>query len=149
MAVYVRTSIHLQRITLQRDVHGAAQALPHHQVMLNWFLPAFQESTSLKELNINFPLVSGPSNLALGNMLTHTQSLRSLSLRLPPGLEDITVAAIQSGLKKNITLRELTLDVWRGAATVSHFDQSARPSSPCVGMGLSLIPLCRCRRRGW
>ncbi len=43
-------------------------------------------------------------------MLTHTQSLRSLSLIYPTGLlEDVAVAAVSSGLKKNTTLRELTL----------------------------------------
>jgi hypothetical protein len=61
------------------------------------FSPAFQESMSLKELDINFPLVRGPSNLALESMLKHTQSLRSLSLVCPDGvLEDIAVAAAAS-----------------------------------------------------
>jgi hypothetical protein len=58
-------------------------------------------------------------------MLTHTQSLRSLKLIFPEsfpddgGLEETAMAAVQSGLKKNTTLRELTLEFSRGAATVS------------------------------
>jgi hypothetical protein len=44
------------------------------------FLPAFQESTSLKELHMGFPRRDGPSSLALEHMSTHTQSLLSLSL---------------------------------------------------------------------
>jgi hypothetical protein len=44
-------------------------------------------------------------------MLTHTQSLRSLRLIFPYALvEDWAVAAAQSRLKKNTTLRELTLE---------------------------------------
>jgi Leucine-rich repeat (LRR) protein len=50
--------------------------------------------------------------------LTNTQSLRSLSLRYPDGLlEDTAVAATRSGLKKNTTLRELTLEFSHGATT--------------------------------
>jgi hypothetical protein len=82
------------------------------------FLPAIQESTSLKELQISFPRGVGPSILVLENMLTQTQSVESLSLSYSDGLdedravplEDIAVAAVSSGLKKNTTLRELTLE---------------------------------------
>jgi hypothetical protein len=53
-------------------------------------------------------------------MLTHTQSLRSLTLRCPGGRqEDIALAKTRSGLKKNTTLRELTLEIARSATTVS------------------------------
>jgi Ran GTPase-activating protein (RanGAP) involved in mRNA processing and transport len=50
-------------------------------------------------------------------MLTHTQSLRSLTLSCFAGglLEDR--AAYQSGLKKNTTLRELTLEFPQGTTT--------------------------------
>jgi hypothetical protein len=40
--------------------------------MLCCFLSAFQESTSPKELQIDLPMIGGPSNLAFGNVLTHT-----------------------------------------------------------------------------
>jgi hypothetical protein len=86
------------------------------------FLPALQESTSLKELHINFPRGGGLSNLALENMLTHTQSLQSLSLSCPDGLlEDLIVAATSAGLEKNTTLRELTLRLPVGAKTFPPF----------------------------
>jgi hypothetical protein len=54
-------------------------------------------------------------------MLTHTQSLRSLSLVYPLGLpvKGIAVAVARSGLKNNITLRELTLDFSRSMTTSS------------------------------
>jgi hypothetical protein len=90
----------------------------HPQNLFCCFLPASRESTSLKELEITFPSGVGPSILALENMLTHTQSLQSLSLSCSDGpnedkavpLEDIAVAAVSSGLKENTTLRELTLE---------------------------------------
>jgi hypothetical protein len=85
--------------------------------MLGCFLPAFQESTSLEELCI--PLIGGPSNLNLEKMMTHTQSLRSLSLVCPNVLlDDIAVAAAAAGLKKNTTLRELTLELLQSATTL-------------------------------
>jgi hypothetical protein len=59
--------------------------LTHHEEILGCFLPAIQESTSRKEVDINFALRGGRSNLALENMLTHTQSLRSQSLICPAG----------------------------------------------------------------
>jgi hypothetical protein len=100
--------------------------------MLGYFLPVFQESTSLKELDIHFPLIGRLSNMALENMLTYTQSLRYLSLILPVGqLEDTLVAAAALGLKKNTTLRELTLEFSQGASDyLPCFDQFMRPSSP-------------------
>jgi hypothetical protein len=85
------------------------QELRQHEEMLCYFLHAIQNSTSLKELHMELPLRVGPSNLAHENMLTHTQSLRSLSLSISPR-QNIAVAAAQSGLKKNTTSRELTLD---------------------------------------
>jgi Ran GTPase-activating protein (RanGAP) involved in mRNA processing and transport len=110
MAKYVRTSKRLQRIRLNGETW-------HREEILCCFLLAIQESTSLKELHIKFRLTGGPSTLAFENMLTHTQSLRSLSLRLSP--THIDVAAARSGLQKNTTLRELTLEVSRGAADIS------------------------------
>jgi Leucine-rich repeat (LRR) protein len=117
MAKYVRTSKCLQRIRWKGDwdalIYDEELQLCQ-EMLLCCFLPAIQESTSLKELHISLPLIGRPSTLALENMLKHTQSLRSLSLMCPVG------AAARSGLKKNTTLRELTLEVSHGAtATVS------------------------------
>jgi hypothetical protein len=86
----------------------------HCEEMLCCFLPALQESTSLRELSTELPLIGGSSNLAFEHMLTHTQSLQSLSLHLGDRLEARVVAALRSGLKKNTTLRELTLDLAYG-----------------------------------
>jgi Ran GTPase-activating protein (RanGAP) involved in mRNA processing and transport len=113
MAKYVRTSKHLQRIRWGEEY----QRSPESEEMFCCLLLAIQESTSLKLLHMERPSPGGPSNLALENMLTHTQSLRSLYLRIPP--KHIAVAAIESGLKRNTTLRELTLEFSQGAATVS------------------------------
>jgi Ran GTPase-activating protein (RanGAP) involved in mRNA processing and transport len=100
MAKFVRTSKHLERI------HWEEARSPCEEIFC-CFLHAFQESTSLKELHINFPASGGgPSRLALENMLTHTQSLRSLSLCCP----DDWTAAASSGLRKNTSLRELKVD---------------------------------------
>jgi Ran GTPase-activating protein (RanGAP) involved in mRNA processing and transport len=123
MATYIRTSKHLQHIRWNGAWYPQFR---YCEEILCSFLPAIQESTSLKELHINFPLIGGPSNLALENMLTHTQSLQSLSLICPFGpLEDIAVAAARSGLKKNATLRELTLEFSRGT-TISPILTSVR-----------------------
>jgi Ran GTPase-activating protein (RanGAP) involved in mRNA processing and transport len=119
MAKYVRTSKRLQRIRLYRWLNKWEtdnRKLQHCEEMFCCFLPALQESTSLKKLDIDFPPNCGPSNLAFGNILTHTQTLLSLNLRIPP--RHIDVAAIQSGLNKNTTLQELTLDLSRGATSV-------------------------------
>jgi hypothetical protein len=122
MAKYVRTSKHLQHIRWSSNRESQ-----HFEVILCSFLHAIQESTSLKELHIDLPLIDGPSNLALENMLTNTQSLRSLTLICPYGIrEDITVAAASSGLKKNTTLREFTLDFSRGATNLSPILTSLR-----------------------
>jgi Leucine-rich repeat (LRR) protein len=110
MAKYVRTSKHLQRICWPKYWNSDDASFQLRQEKSCCFLPAIQKSTSLKELHINFALIAGPSNLALESMLTHTQSLRSLSLIFPSGLEHKAVAAVRSGLKKNTTLRELTLE---------------------------------------
>jgi hypothetical protein len=83
MAKYVRTSKRLRRIHLPINY---TQEMQHCEEMVCCFLPAIQESTSLKELHIALPPRSRPSNLALENMLTHTQSLRSLSLSCASGL---------------------------------------------------------------
>jgi hypothetical protein len=118
MAKYMRTSKHLQHILWDRELDAESW---HREEMFCCFLPAFQESKSLKELGIELPVAGRPSNQALENMLTHTQSLRSLSLICPVGrlVEDIAMGAAQSGLKKNTTLRELTLERPRGATTLS------------------------------
>jgi hypothetical protein len=94
MAKYVRTSKRLQRIHWPRNSNiGHRQSvLRHREEMFCCFLPAFQESTSLKELDMELPRGRGPSNQALENMLTHAQSLRSLTLICPelwlqPGLD--------------------------------------------------------------
>jgi Ran GTPase-activating protein (RanGAP) involved in mRNA processing and transport len=117
IAKYVRTSKHLQRIRWGKHLDDLAwQQL---EEILSYFLHAIQESTSLKELYVELPLRDGPSYPALESMLTHTQSLRSLSLSYPSGLGEIAAAAARSGLKNNTTLRELTLDILRGAPTES------------------------------
>jgi hypothetical protein len=111
MAKYVRTSKRLQRIRWKGDKGGDDNC----EEILRCFLRSFQESTSLKELHMDLPLIGGPSNLAFESMLTHTKSLRSLSLICSIGrlrVGDITVAAAGSGLKKNTTLRELKLQIF-------------------------------------
>jgi hypothetical protein len=107
MAKYVRTSKRLQHIRWNLSSWMMDNRVLQEK-LLCWccFLPAIQESASLKELDITFPIIGRPSNLVLENMLTHTQSLRSLSLRCPMGRENIAVAAARSRLKKNTTLRE-------------------------------------------
>jgi hypothetical protein len=73
MAKYLRTSKCLQRLHWNGEIHAE---LRHWEEILCCFLPAIQESTSLKELHITFPVTGGPSHLALENMLTHSQSLQ-------------------------------------------------------------------------
>jgi Ran GTPase-activating protein (RanGAP) involved in mRNA processing and transport len=128
MVKYVRSSNRLQRIRWKRELDIEYQGLRQAEEIVCCFLSAFQESASIKELAIDFSLIDGSSNLVLENMLTHTQSLRSLSLIWPVRLrEDIAVAAVSSGLKKNTTLRELTLEVLGGAMnTVSTILTSLR-----------------------
>jgi Ran GTPase-activating protein (RanGAP) involved in mRNA processing and transport len=112
MAKYVRTSKCLRHIRWSMN----ELTFPQRDEVLCCFMLAIQESTSLKELdNMTLPLKGGLSNLALENMLTQTQSLRSLYLICPSGpLEDIAAAAASSVLKKNTTLRELTLIFLQG-----------------------------------
>jgi hypothetical protein len=120
VAEYVRTSKRLQSIHWIGN--STERELQQRDEMLCYFLPAFQESTSLKELHVSFPLTGGPSNLAFENMLTNTQSIRSLTLsREMLRLEEETVAAASSGLKKNTTLRELTLELGGPTMTISPF----------------------------
>jgi hypothetical protein len=127
MAKYVRTSKHLQRICWNDYSWMVGDRdLLHREEILCCILLAIQESTSLKELDIKLPLSGGPSDLAFESMLTHTQSLRSLTLRCYGHQEDIAVAAALSGLKKNTTLRELTLDRKPGATIVSTILTSLR-----------------------
>jgi Ran GTPase-activating protein (RanGAP) involved in mRNA processing and transport len=122
MAEYLRASKCLQSVSWPRSIHDHEE-IPQSEEILCRFLSAFQESTSLKELDINFPRGDGPSNLAFENMLTHTQSLRSLTLVSTgtPGvlLEDKAVATARSGLERNTTLRELTLEFTFGNAAIS------------------------------
>jgi hypothetical protein len=115
MAKYVRTSKSLQRIRCKGE----------REEIICCFLHAFQESTSLKELHIYFPVIDGPSSLALENMMTNTQSLRTLSF-ICGAEEDINVAAVRSGLKKNTTLRELTLESLASAMNISPLLSSVR-----------------------
>jgi Ran GTPase-activating protein (RanGAP) involved in mRNA processing and transport len=122
MVKYLRTSEHLQRIRLMTN----DRVLKFHEEVLCYFLHAIQESTSLQELRLELPLFGGPSNMALNNMLTYTQSLQTLSLMFPVGLEDTLVAAAASGLKKNTTLRELTLEFSRGTTSASPILTSLR-----------------------
>jgi hypothetical protein len=110
MAKYVRTSKCVQRIRCNVKMGARSEEI------LCCFLRAFQESTSLRDLDMEWPRERGPSNLAFENMLTHTQSLRSLSLRAP---RRYMGAAARSGLKKNSTLRELTLEFSEAPLTVS------------------------------
>jgi hypothetical protein len=116
MAKYVRASKRLQHVHWRRY----AKTCEEREEMLCCFLLAIQESASLKKLHIDFRLIGGPSNLALENMLTHTQSLRSLTLICSVGVlpvEGRFVAAARSGLKNNTTLRELTLEFLWGVTT--------------------------------
>jgi Ran GTPase-activating protein (RanGAP) involved in mRNA processing and transport len=121
MAKFVRTSKHLKHINWNEDsgalINDRELVLGHREEMFSCFLPAIQESTSLMELNMELPFRGRPSNQALEDMLTHTQSIRSLTLRIPQ--RHIDVAAVQSGLKNNTTLRELTLKVSGGATDIS------------------------------
>jgi hypothetical protein len=81
MAKYLRTSKHLHRIRwleieddrLLKQHEDLLCFLKQRGDLLCCFLPA-QESTSLKELHINFPSGGGPSSLAFEIMLTHTHS---------------------------------------------------------------------------
>jgi hypothetical protein len=115
MVKYVRTS---KRLRIMRWAKYGMTL--RREEILCCFLLAIQESTSLKEIDIQLPLSGGPSVLAFENMLTHTQSLLSLTLRCPYGQhEDIALAAALSGLKRNTTLRELTLHCLHGATAVS------------------------------
>jgi Ran GTPase-activating protein (RanGAP) involved in mRNA processing and transport len=109
MAKYVRSSKCLQRISWNSEESGGYESEENLCLLL-----AMQESTSLKKLHINFPLIGPgvPSNQAFENLLTHTQGLESLTLYCSEygrGRKDIAEAAVSSGLKKNATLRELTL----------------------------------------
>jgi Ran GTPase-activating protein (RanGAP) involved in mRNA processing and transport len=133
MAMYVRTSKRLQHIHwtnhFNTDHRESVQSVlqQHREEMFCCFLPAFQESTSLKELHIKLPYIGGLSHLAFEKMLTHTQSLRSLSLIESDGLlEDTSVATVRSGLKKNTSLRELTLEFARWETTISSILTSLR-----------------------
>jgi Leucine-rich repeat (LRR) protein len=117
MAKYVRTSKRLQHIRYKGACGGDDLDVQHREEMFCCFLRAIQESTSLKELHMEFPSRGRLSNLALENMLTHTQSLRSLTVRIPRRHSD--VAAVQSGLKKNSTIRELTLEFSSGATNAT------------------------------
>jgi hypothetical protein len=137
MAKYVRTSKRLQRIHWNRNVIINDRALQQHEEMLCCVLPAIQESTSLNELQIDLPLIGGPSNLAFGNMLTHTQSLQSLRLSCAGGrLEDWAVATVSSGLKKNTTSTRAYIGISapRCHDCLTHFLQCTRPSYPSKAM---------------
>jgi hypothetical protein len=150
MAKFVRTSKRLQRIRWPKELNTEYRecVLRQREEILCCFLSALQESTSLKELHIDFRLIGGPPNLALENMLTHTQSLRSLTLICPAGVpgEDIAMAPAPSGLKQNTTLRELTVEFPYDTTTVSAILTSLRDHpllrTLCVrGHGMDLTGL--------
>jgi hypothetical protein len=123
MAKFLRTSKRLQHLGFWMTDD---RELRHREEILCCFLPALQESTSLRELSTELPPVGGSSNLAFENMLTHTHCLQSLTLHVGDRLEAKAVAAVRSGLKKNTTLRELTLKVLQGAAIISPLLTSLR-----------------------
>jgi hypothetical protein len=127
MAKYMRTSKRLKRIQWNEESSGNDLDLRRCEETLCCFLAAIQESTSLKELDMESPRQGGPSNLALENMLMHTKRLRSFSLTFPYGLlKDWAIAAASSGLKKNTTLRELTLVVLRELTSITSLFTSLR-----------------------
>jgi Ran GTPase-activating protein (RanGAP) involved in mRNA processing and transport len=113
MAKYVRTSKHLQHIHWIESYRRSQQ----RERKICCFLLAIQHSVSLQQLDMHLPSQGRPSSLALQNMLTHTQSLRSLTLRIPP---KYVYAAASSGLKRNTTLRELTLEFYRGETNATN-----------------------------
>jgi hypothetical protein len=117
MANYLRTSKRLQRLCFCWIMNH--RTLKQHEERLCCFLRAIQESTSLKELVMGSAPVGEASNLALVKMLTHTKSLQSLSLCVRNGTEKLDMAAVRSGLKKNTTLRELTLNFPRDATEIT------------------------------
>jgi Leucine-rich repeat (LRR) protein len=125
MAKYVRTSKRLQRIEWNLSWMSDTLALERYEEMMCCFLPAFQESTSLKELRIDLPH-GGASSLAFENMLAHTQSLRSLSLTCSGDLleDGAAVSAARSGLEKNTTLRNFSLLFWQTSPTISPIARS-------------------------
>jgi Leucine-rich repeat (LRR) protein len=129
MAKYVRTSKCLERMRCNKELGTDDRVLQSHEEILCCLLPAIQESTSLKELHMELPRIGGPSSRAFENMLEQTQSLLSLTLIYPEGPwipEDVAMAPDLSGLKNNTTLRELTLEVSRGAMAVSPILTSLR-----------------------
>jgi Ran GTPase-activating protein (RanGAP) involved in mRNA processing and transport len=111
MATYVRTSKRLQRIEWDGSSYTDDRESEQCQKMLCYFLPAFQESTSLKELQMQLPIIGdGPSNLAFQSMLAHTKSLQALTIIYPDNRFYETDATVfRSGLEMNTSLRELTL----------------------------------------
>jgi hypothetical protein len=131
MTKYLRTIKHLEHI------HCYTILLQECEETFYCFLLAFQESTSLKELSICFPVIGGLSNLAL-----ETQSLWSICLRLLDGLlEDIAIAAASSGMKNTTNLRELALEGGEHATalSLSYLSQYTRSSSPSKAMFASCL----------
>jgi hypothetical protein len=61
MAKYVRTSKRLHHILWDGELYSESE-WRHREDMLCCFLPAIQESTSLKELCMKFPFRGGPSS---------------------------------------------------------------------------------------
>jgi Leucine-rich repeat (LRR) protein len=119
----VRTSKRLQHIHWKKVWY---QGLRRCKGMVCWFLLAFQESTSLRELHLDSFSEGGPSNLALESLLTHTQSLQILHLHVC-SLDDLAVVtAVSCGLKKNSTLQDLRLDFSQRETPVSHLLTSLR-----------------------
>jgi hypothetical protein len=140
MAKYVRTSKRLQRIRWIENLMTGDRELRQREDMLFCFLPALQESTSLKVLYINFPLIGGPFIQAMEKMLTHTQSLQSLCLSCAGGRLQVS-RRLGCGYSLDWTEKEhhstrahTVISAPRCQYLLSHFDQSERPSSPSKGM---------------
>jgi hypothetical protein len=124
MAKYIRSSKRLQQIHL---VGISDRELQHLEEMLCCFLPAFQESASLKKLYMELPPLSGGGhfNLVVENMLTHTQSLRSLSLICPIGPRRHSCGCCPGWIKKehDSTRAHIGIFAWSNDC-LSPLDQS-------------------------
>jgi hypothetical protein len=130
MAKYVRTSKRLQHIRW----NPGARMMDDRGLCC--FLPAIQESTSLKELHMELPLQGGPSNLAFENMLTHTQSLRSSESCLSswPTRRQSYGCSLVWIEKEHHSTRAHTGISAECNNCLSHFHQSVRASSPSKAM---------------
>jgi hypothetical protein len=132
MAKYVRTSKSLQRILWNDELHAK---LRHYEEILCCFLPAIQESTSLKELHLTFPVTSAVPPGARKHVDVYSQ-FTVFESRLPNwptnrhcfGCSPVWIAEEHHPTRVH-TGRFAGCNECR-----SHFDQSARPSSPSKAM---------------